>query len=167
MVDIMEEKELFELLCNSKNQIQKVIDCNQYTKKFSVSLSKKDVRALLEARKESLKEQERVEFGDSILPKIIFAFCDSPYVYQDNYKDTLESLQDIFYLYKNESMDEPTDDELIDYMKKEFNGVCQGSLEYLEYTSLEKFARDIRSGTINFIGGYKEKEEDKTDEEEL
>ena len=30
---------------------------------------------------------------------------------QENYADTLMRLQDIFYLYKNESLDELTDDE--------------------------------------------------------
>ena len=33
---------------------------------------------------------------------------------QENYADTLMRLQDIFYLYKNESLDELTDDELLE-----------------------------------------------------
>ena len=31
-------------------------------------------------------------------------------------------------------------------MKKAFDGICQGSLEYLEETVLEEFARIIRCG---------------------
>lgn len=111
---------------------------------------------LMEARKNSLKEQERIEFGEGILTKLIYSFCDSPYIYQDNYVDTMESLQDIFYLYKNESLDELTDDELIDYMKDKFEGECQGSLEHLEDTCLEKFARSIRKGTYSFMGEYED-----------
>jgi len=110
----------------------------------------------LDARKNSLKEQERIEFGGGILPKLIFAFCDSPFIYQDNYVDTLECLQNIFYLYKNESLDELSDDELIEYMKKHFDNDCQGSLEYLEDTCLEDFARSIRVGTRGFIGKYED-----------
>ncbi|HKM20776.1 MAG TPA: DUF6323 family protein, partial [Lachnospiraceae bacterium] len=68
-------------------------------------------------------------------------------------------------------MDEATDDELIDFMKEQFEGECQGSLEHLEDTSLEQFARDIRRKTQmrlsietadmaqDFIGGYGEDDE--------
>lgn len=152
----MDDKMLLNLLQNNKIQLQKVIECNQYTKKFGVSLTEQDAIMLMEARKNSLKEQERIEFGEGILTKLIYSFCDSPYIYQDNYVDTMESLQDIFYLYKNESLDELTDDELIDYMKDKFEGECQGSLEHLEDTCLEKFARSIRKGTYSFMGEYED-----------
>ena len=44
-------------------------------------------------------------------------------------------------------------------MRDAFNGECQGSLEYLEETCLEQFARDIRANTRKFIGRYKSKDE--------
>lgn len=152
----MDDKMLFELLEDRTNQIQKIITCNQYTEAFGVRLSEAQAALLLEARKTSLKNQERIEFGEGILPKIIFAFCDSAYIYQDNYVDVIEALQEIFYLYKNESLEELSDDELIECMKKYFEGPCQGSLEYLEDTCLEAFARNIRRGTSGFIGKYGE-----------
>ncbi|MHC1748209.1 MAG: DUF6323 family protein [Cellulosilyticaceae bacterium] len=139
----MDEKN-WMILLGDNNQLQKVVVTNEYTKKFGVSLSETDAKQLLAERKETLKLEERIEFGEGILSKLIFAFCDSPYIYQDNYVETIGRLQEIFYLYKNESLDELTDDELIDFMKKAFNGICEGSLDYLEETSLEKLARDIR-----------------------
>ena len=51
-------------------------------------------------------------------------------------------------------MDELTDDELIEYMRKSFDETCQGSLDYLEETCLEEFARNIRRSTHKFIGRY-------------
>lgn len=131
---------------NQKKQMLILEACNSYTKKFGVQLSKEEIGVLLEERKNVLKEQERIEFGQGILEKLIYTFCDSPYIYQDNYVETLGALQEIFYLYKNETLDELTDDELIEYMKQQFEGVCQGSLEYLEETSLECLARSIRKG---------------------
>lgn len=142
----MNDKLFINLLESNELQIQKVIRCNKYTEKFGVRLSEKDALMLLEARRNSLKEQERIEFGEGIIEKLIFAFCDSSYIYQDNYSDSIEYLMYIFYLYKNESLDEISDDELMEYMKKSFEGECQGSLEYLEHTCLEKFARNIRNG---------------------
>lgn len=155
----MDDNMFLRLFGKSEYQLQKVTECNQYSEKFGVTLTEKDVLMLLEARKGSLKEQERVEFGEGILPKLIFAFCDSPYIYQDNYVETLEALQNIFYLYKNESLDELTDDELIQYMKEHFDSDCQGSLEFLEETCLESFARGIRQETHGFMGKYEDQEE--------
>lgn len=66
--------------------------------------------------------------------------------------DTIGRLQEIFYLYKNESLDEVTDDELIEYMVREFHETCGGSLDYLQDTVLDKFAREIREGNMDFIG---------------
>lgn len=142
----MSDYEWFSLINSGKNQLQKVIDTNRYTDRFGISLSEQDAKQLLEARMDRLRQEERIEFREGILPKLIFAFCDSPYIDQRNYKDTLEALQAMFYMYKNESLDELSDDELIEFMKTEFEGECQGSLEYLENTSLERFCRWIRSG---------------------
>ena len=47
------------------------------------------------------QKQKRVEFGEGIVPKIIYEFCDSNYIDQNNYVDTIIRLQEIFYLYKN------------------------------------------------------------------
>lgn len=166
----MKEKNWLQLM-SEQNQLANVMETNRFTQKFGLSLSDEEAEILVMDRRESLHEQRRVEFGEGILPKLIFAFCDSPYIYQDNYVDTIGRLQDIFYLYKNESMDEATDDELIEFMKEQFEGECQGSLEHLEDTSLEQFARDIRRKTQmrisietadmaqDFIGGYGEDNE--------
>lgn len=136
-----------------RKTVQSLEKCNAYTEKYGLKLSSSDIISLLKSRKEVLKELERLELGESILPKLIYAFCNSPFIYQDNYLDTISGLQDIFYHYKNESMDGLSDDELIEYMKDMFNGECQGSLEYLEETCLDRLARDIREGLGGYIGG--------------
>lgn len=146
------EKEF--IILSERGQADIIKRTNEYTKQFGLSLTDKDIAELLIRRRECLSEQQRVEFGTGILDKIIFAFCDSDYLYQDNYLESISRLQNIFYLYKNESMDELTDDELISVMRNAFNGVCRGSLEYLEETFLDEFARNIRSSTRKFIGRY-------------
>lgn len=156
-------KKWMELL-SGQNQLQKVMELNQKTEQFGLVLTTEEAQMLVESRKECLQEQQRVEFGDTILSKLIYTFCDSPYISQRNYADTLERLQDIFYLYKNESLDELTDDELLEYMKNAFDGKCQGSLEYLEETVLEHFARDIRREGGNFLGKMYSMEDEEDDE---
>lgn len=120
-----------------KNQlIQEIKKCNEVTIKYGVSLSEEQIENLINKRFESLKATGRIEFGNGILKELIEAFCDSPYIMQENYEETLEELQDIFYFFKGEAMDQIADDELIEFMKTYFNDICQGSIEYLSGTNL-------------------------------
>ncbi len=104
------------------------------TSKYGLTLSDKQINDLLAKRTEILKEKGRIEFREGILDKLIKEFCDSPYINQSNYIETLHELIEIFYEYKNETMDLITDDELIKFMKSAFDGVCKGDIEYLEET---------------------------------
>lgn len=137
-----------------QGQIQNILETNVYTEKFGLSLTKEDVKLLIQERCNTLKEQQRIEFGEGILTKLIFTFCDSLYIEQRNYLETIIRLQEIFYLYKNESMDGLTDDELLEVMKNAFDGECEGALEYLEDTILENLARSIRRGEDDFKENY-------------
>ena len=143
---------------SQKNQIQKVMQTNQYTERFGLVLSEEEANFLVQERSSSLRQEQRVEFGEGILPKLIFQFCDSPYLSQDNYVESIVRLQEIFYLYKNESLDVLSDDELLDYMKEKFDGVCQGDFEYLEGTVLEEFARNVRAESRKYMGSFREEE---------
>jgi hypothetical protein len=62
------------------------------------------------------------------VPKIVGAFCDSPYLLQDEYEETLRTLTDAFYTYKNETRDLLTDDELLGRMRARYDAY-EGSLE--------------------------------------
>lgn len=141
----MEEKNWLELM-SKQTQVKEVLARNRDTEKFGLALSEKEAQLLIAERGEVLKKERRVEFGEGILPKIIDTFCDSAYITQDSYCDTLIRLQEIFFLYKNEMLDEITDDELLEFMREQFDGVCCGDLDYLEGTCLDLFAQAIRAG---------------------
>lgn len=143
----MDWMEQFQL----QNLTAQIIETNQKTERFGLFLSKEDAQIIVEERKNALREERRVEFGTGVISKIILEFCDSAYVNQDNYVGSLIRLQQIFYLFKNEMMDEITDDELLHFMKEQFEGICYGDFEYLEGTCLANFAKAIRAG----YQGYK------------
>lgn len=134
------------LYLSQQNQLQKVMKTNQATEKFGLILSEEDAKLILEERKASLQMQKRVEFGEGIVPKIIYEFCDSDYIDQSNYVSTIVRLQEIFYLFKNEMQNEITDDELLHLMKEQFELLCFGDLDYLESTCLANFAQAVRAG---------------------
>ena len=129
-----------------KQLIMNIKKCNELTIKFGVSLSDEVIDRLINKRFEALKNTGRIEFDEGILKKLIEAFCDSPYIMQNNYEETLEELQDIFYFFKGEAMEQISDGELIEFMKRDFDGKCQGSIEYLSGTSLEELCRGTRYG---------------------
>ena len=47
--------------------------------------------------------------------------------------------------------DEITDDELLEFMKEQFENVCYGDFDYLEGTCLEIFAEAVRAGYSGYI----------------
>ncbi len=139
------------ILLQQQNQLGKVMETNRITEKYGLTLSEEDAKLIMAERSNALREQRRAEFGEGIIVKIISEFCDSDFISQENYTETLIRLQEIFYLYKNEMMDELTDEELLHFMKEQFEGVCFGDLEYLEGTCLNIFAQAVRAG----YGDYK------------
>ncbi len=132
--------------------------CNALTEGYGLSLSHAQALALAQRRVEALRAADRVEFGEGILKKLIFAFRSSPYLCQQNYEETLGELQDIFYHFKNESGEALSDDELIEFMRTVFNGKAQGSLEYLAGTALDRLCRQLR--------GWEPDEDEPREEEE-
>lgn len=99
-----------------------------------------------EKRKEILIDTGRIEFRGWVIEKIIKEFCNSPYINKENYERTLYELIEMFYEYKNETMDLVTDDELIEFMKKSFDGVCKGDTEYLSGTIMYKMRENLING---------------------
>ena len=116
-------------------------ECNAYSGRFGLTLRENEIAELAESRAEVLRASGRIEFGGGILPKLIRAFCGSPFIEQENYAAVLAELQEIFYYFKNETRDRLTDDELIEIMVKVFNGRAQGSEEYLAGLTSEALAR--------------------------
>ncbi len=142
----MDEQQNRLALWSNQMWLKQVQATNRYTEQFGLTLSEKDTELLLAEKNRILKAEQRIEFGQSILPQIIETFCDSSFLSQNNYVETLIRLQEIFYLYKNEMQDEITDEELLHFMKEQFETVCYGDLDYLEGTCLDIFAQAIRAG---------------------
>lgn len=126
--------------------------CNEKTARFGLILSPAEAAALLETRAEALRSSGRIEFGPGVMQKMILAFCDSPYLCQSNYTETLQELIEIFYYFKNECQDKISDDELIEWMKKYYDTSCEGSLDLLRNRELEQMAFEIRHDRFDFDG---------------
>lgn len=127
-----------------EKEIGEIIALNEKTAEYGMVLTRKDVEEIVAARREALKNSGRVEIACDLAMKLIEAFYDSPYIEQSTYKNTINRLIDLFYEVKNETEDLISDGEAIAFMKKSFNGECNGSLELLAYKMLPEFAATIR-----------------------
>lgn len=129
-----------------KQAMLEILQCNEITERYALTLTEQQAKELVEVRSSSLKNTGRIEFGSGAIDKIIIEFCDSIYISQNNYAETLQELMEIFYYYKNETLDQISDIDLIKFMKKCFDGKCQGSLDLLKYRELDKMAQNVRFG---------------------
>lgn len=141
-----------------KQVFNDIFKCNEFTMEYGLILNEEDVKEIVKTRNVALEKSGRIEFNGQIMNKIIRSFCDSPYISQYNYSDTINELVEIFYNYKNETLDYISDDELIEIMKEYFDNYCQGSLELLEGKVLYKIADNIRNGVKDYTNLDSEKD---------
>lgn len=134
------------VLLQQQSLVSEVVETNHVTERYGLSLNKQDAELIVAERRHALRNSRRVEFGGGIMTRIIYEFCDSGFIDQNNYVDTLVRLQEIFFLYKNEMQDEISDDELLHFMREQFDQICYGDLDYLADTCLAIFAQAIRAG---------------------
>lgn len=128
----------------AKEELQK---CNQISETYGLSLSEEQMELVIKNRFETLKQTGRIEFGEGVVKKLVYEFCDSPYIVQEEYADVLMELQEMFYLLKKETMEQLTDDELICAMGLVFAYSC-GSLEFLQGINRDTLYQIGRTGTL-------------------
>lgn len=134
----------FNSLIIQKQATYEIEQCNNFTADYGLVLTHVQAVELIETRTYALNANGRIEFGGGVIDKIIKEFCDSPYISMHNYAETLHDLIEMFYYYKNESLELISDDDLIKFMKDKFDGVCQGSLELLSGRELAKMSHNLR-----------------------
>lgn len=134
----------------NKLAVTEIIKCNEVTCRYGLILSHKDAQELVKTRETALCSNGRIEFAGGIINKLIIEFCDSPYISQYNYSETISELIETFYYFKNETLDEISDDELISLMKKYFDKNCQGSIELLQSRELETLSHNTKYGISDY-----------------
>lgn len=146
-----------------KKAVNEILKCNDFTIKYNLVLSPEQAVELAETQNLILKENGRLDFGGGVIDKMIKQFCDSPYISMQNYTETLNELIELFYYYKNETQDRISDDDLIKFMQKAFDGVCRGSIELLSGQELERLAHNLRFG---LPANYREPDTEEEDYDE-
>lgn len=122
-----------------KNQI---LEINDKSVDYGLVLSPKDVEEVIKSRKDSLKTYGRIDLNMDITEKIMEILYTSQYTDKDDYLELISDLQDIFYYLKNETLDEISDNEILDKIS-EFYEKTSGRIDNVQNLA-EKFANDYR-----------------------
>ena len=118
--------------------------CNRVLQRHGITLSQQDVQALVVGRLGALQESERVEFGGGVAKDLVLGFAGSPYVSQETFVETVLELQDLFYEFKNESLEQITDDELVATMRSLFDDVAEGDMGRFADALFDGLGRHVR-----------------------
>jgi len=119
--------------------------CNPVLARYGLALSPADIQALVVGRMESLATSERIEFGGGVTQQLVLGFAGSSYVAQTSFAETILELQDLFYEFKNESLEQIPDDELVAKMRALFDDFADGDVGRLEEALFEGLARTVRN----------------------
>lgn len=95
----MNELMLFSALSAQRTEAA-LLRGNAVTERFALTLTPEQCGRLLERRALALRETERIELGEGILPKLAVALCDSPCVGPENWEEALGGLTELFYHFK-------------------------------------------------------------------
>ena len=122
---------------------------NAVTERFGLTLTPEQCGRLLARRAEALRETERIELGEGILPKLAVALCDSPCVGPENWEEALGGLTELFYHFKGACGERLGDDELLAALVRLYNGWaggCADRIADLDGRAMLRFARTGRVG---------------------
>ncbi len=128
---------------------RELIACNEVIGRYGLALSAADAQAIVVGRAEALAVSDRVEFGGGVAKDLVLAFAGSPQVSQSTFVETILELQELFYEFKNESLEQLTDDDLIKKMRTLFDDYANGDVALLEEALFEGLTRTIRDELVN------------------
>ena len=144
----MDELMLFGALSAQRTEAA-LLRGNAVTERFGLTLTPEHCGRLLERRASALRETERIELGEGILPKLAVALCDSPCVGPENWEETLGGLTELFYHFKGACGERLGDDELLAALVRLYNGWavgCAVRIADFDGRAMLRFARTGRVG---------------------
>ncbi|WP_228107002.1 DUF6323 family protein [Terrisporobacter petrolearius] len=128
----------------AKNELLKI---NDKSSAYGLILTPEDVEEIIKSRGYSLKNYGRIDLNMDVTKKLINKIYTSQYTDKDDYVEIINDLQDIFYYLKNETLDEISDNEIIDIIA-EFYEKTSGRIDNIQNLT-EKFALEYKLGRVS------------------
>lgn len=150
-------------LIGSGDRIQELLAMNDILQKRALSLTQNDAEAMLAARKKTLKEQGRVEYGLEVTQELIRRLSESAFISQENFAQTVQEVYEAFHLIKNMTSDFTDDADIIEAIILGFETICGGSTELLLGKGAARIVENYRKQQL--LSDFEASEADKKEVE--
>ena len=145
------DKALSIIKTAAENEKKGIDVCAKVLYEHGITLSEAETAAIVAAHTKALRDSGRVEFGEGALPALTKAFVSSPYITRENCAELLSELQATFYFFRSECDGLISDEKLIAFMKREFNGPAGGDIGYISGTSMERLCARLKGKDSSWI----------------
>ncbi|MBY2475693.1 DUF6323 family protein [Clostridioides difficile] len=123
-----------------------LLDTNRESKAYGLTLSESDVKDIITSRNYTLKGYGRIELDIKVTKQLIKNIYTSQFTNMDDYLETINDMQEIFYYLKNETDDKICDDEIIE-MLDELYEKFSGNLDNVRGEA-DEFAKKFKFGEV-------------------
>ncbi|EQF26521.1 hypothetical protein QEW_1271 [Clostridioides difficile CD160] len=123
-----------------------LLDTNRESKAYGLTLSESDVKDIITSRNYTLKGYGRIELDIKVTKQLIEYIYTSQFTNMDDYLETINDMQELFYYLKNETDDKICDDEIIE-MLDELYEKFSGNLDNVRGEA-DEFAKKFKFGEV-------------------
>lgn len=123
-----------------------LLETNIESRAYGLALSESDVKDIITSRNDTLKGYGRIELDIKVTKQLIENIYTSQYTNVDNYLETINDMQEIFYYLKNETDDNICDDEIIEILDELYEKFV-GNIDNVRGEA-DEFAKKFKFGEV-------------------
>ncbi|MCC0650840.1 DUF6323 family protein [Clostridioides sp. ZZV15-6598] len=123
-----------------------LLETNKESKYYGLVLSEADVKDIITSRNDTLKGYGRIELDIKVTKQLIENIYTSQFTNMDDYLETINDMQEIFYYLKNETDDKICDDEIIEILDELYEKFT-GNMDNVRGEA-EEFAKKFKFGEV-------------------
>ncbi|MER0284095.1 DUF6323 family protein [Clostridioides difficile] len=123
-----------------------LLETNEESKEYGLALSESDVKDIITSRNYTLKGYGRIELDIKTTKQLIENIYKSQFTNINDYLETINDMQEIFYYLKNETDDKICDDEIIELLDELYEKFS-GNLDNVRGEA-DEFAKKFKFGEV-------------------
>lgn len=123
-----------------------LLETNEESKEYGLTLSESDVKDIITSRNYTLKGYGRIELDIKTTKQLIENIYKSQFTNINDYLETINDMQEIFYYLKNETDDKICDDEIIELLDELYEKFS-GNLDNVRGEA-DEFAKEFKFGEV-------------------
>lgn len=123
-----------------------LLETNEESKEYGLALSESDVKDIITSRNYTLKGYGRIELDIKTTKQLIENIYKSQFTNINDYLETINDMQEIFYYLKNETDDKICDDEIIEILDELYEKFS-GNLDNVRGEA-DEFAKKFKFGEV-------------------